>query len=46
MLVAMLLTGGLAAGGRTAYAGETVPIALAYVLLEAEQLVLFPRARA
>jgi low temperature requirement protein LtrA len=45
LLLAMLLSVGLAASVPGAFAGHAAPFAIAYVLLKGEQLVLFERAR-
>jgi len=45
ILLAMLVTDGLAASVPGAFVGRTTPFAVAYALLKGEQLVLFERAR-
>jgi low temperature requirement protein LtrA len=45
MLLAMLLAVGLAAAVPGAFRGHTAPFAIAYVLLKAEQVALYERAR-
>ncbi len=45
MLVAMLLASALAASVPGAFAGHTAPFAIAYTLLECEEVALYERAR-